>query len=501
MHLLTAAQTKEWDAVTLQQQGISSQQLMERAAQACMDWLAAHFPKETPFLVLCGCGHNGGDGLAITRLLQQAGYAARAFLLQHQSTCAEDTRMQEHLLPPGSLQHISPGSLLGELPPHIVIIDAILGSGTSRPLSGWLKEFVQQINQCAHEKVSIDVPSGLQADQLPGKEDVVLNATHTLCLQQYKRSLLHPEGGRFAGKMHRIDIGLQTDFLSRIETPYHTIGPDTIHALFRQRSSFSHKGSLGLSLIIAGSYGMMGAAALAANAAGRAGAGKVKVMAPECGLNILQILSPEALCAISGAMHLTEMAAHAHEADGLVAGPGIGKDKETQSALYDLLAQRKKPIILDADALNILSESKEWMKQVPPMSLLTPHPKEFERLFGATEHSFQRLELAREKAKAHQVILILKDRFTVIVTPSGDCWYNLRGSAAMATAGSGDVLSGILAGLMAQGYSSFAAAVLGVHLHAVAGEYAAKEKSIHATLAGDLVSNLSNAFKEVEETE
>lgn len=500
MHLLTAAQTKDWDAATLRQQGISAQQLMERAARACTGWLLKKYTTQTPFIVLCGCGNNGGDGMAIIRFLLQAGFAVKGFLLKHQDRLSADAAAQELLLPNGALQVLTPGSLLEDLPPHIVLVDALLGAGTARPLSGWLNEFVTHINQLDNEKISIDMPSGLQADQLPLPEDVVLKATHTLALQQFKRSLLHPEGGRYGGQLHRIDIGLDGDFLSRTESPFQTIEAHTVNSLFRQRDVFSHKGTLGTALIIAGSYGMMGAAALAANAAGRAGAGKVKALVPACGYGILQTLAPEALCLVSGTEQLTEMAAFTDGVSGLAAGPGIGDSAATKDALRALLTQQTKPMVLDADALNIISGEKEMLLQLPPRSILTPHPKEFERLFGATENSMARLELAREKAIAHQVLIVMKDRFTVIVTPSGDCWYNLRGAAAMATAGSGDVLTGVLAGILAQGYSPFAAAVLGVHVHALAGEYATKAMGIHATLAGDLVQQLGAAFRELEKS-
>lgn len=498
MQIFTAAQTREWDAATLQHQGISSQQLMERAAQACTRWLTARYEQDTPFIVLCGCGNNGGDGLAITRLLLQAGYAAKAFLLKHQPDLSPDALAQQQLLPVSALQVLETGSLLSSLPQHIVLIDAILGAGTSRPLSGWLKDFVADINQLPHQKISIDVPTGLQADQLPEENEVILKATHTLCLQQYKRSLLHPEGGKHAGGLHLMDIGLDKNFLAHNTSPYQTIDTETVHSLYRPREAFSHKGTLGTALVVAGSFSMMGAAALAITAAGRAGAGKVRALVPACGYDIIQTLAPEALCLVSGDKHIEEMATHAENARGLVAGPGMGTEPATAAALRELLLQQKEPLVLDADAINILSKEKSLLHEVPPLSVLTPHPKEFERLFGATSNSMARIELAREKAQAHRLLLVMKDRYTVVVTPSGDCWYNLRGSVAMATGGSGDVLSGILAGLLAQQYSPFAAAVLGVHLHAVAGEFAARENGIHATVAGDLVRHIGMAFKELE---
>lgn len=499
MHLLTAAQTKEWDAATLRAQGISSNQLMERAARACMQWLQSRFDKTTPFLVLCGCGNNGGDGLALTRFLMQEGYAAKAFILKHQPTLTPDTQVQEQQLPVSALQVLQPGNLITDLPAAIVLVDAILGAGSSRSLDGWLKDFIAALNKLPHQKISIDLPTGLQADVLPVQDDVVLQATDTLCLQQFKRTLLHPEGGRFAGRLHRIAIGLGEQFMRRTATPWHTIEDGLIQSLFRQRTPFSHKGTLGTALIIGGSYGMMGAAALAARAAGRGGAGKVRALVPKAGYEILQTLAPEALCQISGDQYLTSMHDFAGAANGIAVGMGMGSHAQTAAALKELLEQYHKPLVLDADAINILANHQDWLKELTPLSILTPHPKEFERLFGPTPHSMARLELARKKAKEFQIILVMKDRYSTIVTPTGEVWYNLRGSSAMATGGSGDVLSGILAGLLAQGYSPFAAAVLGVHLHAVAGEYAAKAMGIHATVAGDIAAHLGDAFKELEQ--
>jgi len=498
MQLFSASRIKEWDNFTLRQQGISSQQLMERAAQACTTWLVRHFDAKTPFVVLCGCGNNGGDGLAITRFLLQEGYGAKALLLQHQARLSADALAQQQLLPISALQVLETGSMLSHLPENVVLVDAILGAGLSRPLSGWLRDFVQGLASFPNTIVSIDVPTGLMPDALPEPGSMVVKATHTLCLQQYKRSLLHPEGGKFGGQLHRIEIGLDAAFTSQNPSPYHTIDATTVQSLFQQREPFSHKGTLGTAMVIAGSFSMMGAAALAASAAGHAGAGKVRALVPECGYNIIQTLVPEALCITSGKEHITEMALHTTQAAGILAGPGMGQAPETMAALKGLLEASQHPLVLDADAINILAKNKELLALVPALSILTPHPKEFERLFGETPDSMARLELAREKAKEHNLILIMKDRYTAIVTPSGDCWYNLRGSVAMATGGSGDVLAGILAGLLAQQYSPFAAAILGVHLHAAAGEYAAQENGVHATVAGDLVKHLGDAFKELE---
>ncbi len=466
---------------------------MERAASACTNWLTSRFGMETPFVVVCGTGNNGGDGLAITRQLLVKGYAALAMLVQHTDTLSADCAANRERLGPSALQELLTGDFLSELPQEIVLIDALFGTGLSRPLAGYAADFINKLNELPNTKIAIDIPSGLPADAIPEKGVAILKATHTLTFQQYKRGMLYNEGGAFCGEVHMMDIGLDFAFLKEADTHWNTADKAEIAARYHPRDAFSHKGTHGTAYIIGGSYGLIGAALLATQAAGRAGAGKVRALVPECGYSIIQTAAPEAMCRTSGVRFLEAMEGW-ESAKGIGIGPGLGTEPETIAAYKDFLEKIDQLVVLDADALNILGEHPEWLQLLPKRSILTPHPKELERIFGKTDTSAARAELVREKAIEHELVIISKDRYTLIAFPDGRCFFNVYGNAGLATGGSGDVLCGILTGLLAQGYAPEDAALLGVYLHATAGDEAVKATGMEALVAGDIVANIGSAF-------
>lgn len=500
MKIFSASQIRACDAYTIHASGISSIELMERAANACVDWVTGHMPQQSVFIVLCGTGNNGGDGLAITRLLHQQGYKAKAFLLQINADLSSDcqhnlSRLQA--IDKDLVQVLQPDTYITDIAPHIVIIDAILGTGLNRAAEGWVANFIGHINDTPNRKLAIDIPSGMPADNIPAQDAAVINANDTLSFQFYKRAFLHPETGSLAGNIHILDIGLHQTFIDSTHSSYHIIDEAVIKDIYKPRKPFTHKGSYGTAYVAGGSYGMIGAITLTAKAACRAGAGKVVALLPECGYTIIQSAVPEALCITKGEKNINRFSDW-NNMQSIAIGPGMGTKPETVRAFADFLEVCKQPLILDADALNIISMQPELMHKLPAHTILTPHPKEFAKLFGETGNSMQRLELARTRAMKHNIHIVLKDHYTVIVSPEGECHYNITGNAGMATGGSGDALTGILAGLIAQGYDPYDAAILGVYLHGLAGDHAAAIHSQEAMLAGDLVESLGSAFMHIK---
>lgn len=499
MKIFSAAQIRACDAYTIHATPIASIDLMERAAAKCVDWISGQYGRDSLFVVLCGTGNNGGDGLAITRMLHQLGYAAKAFLLQFNPELSADCetnlqrlqRINEELV-----ETLLPDMFITDIPENIIIIDAILGTGLNRAVQDWVANFIEHINQLPNRKIAIDIPSGMPADTIPEEGAAIIMADETLSFQFYKRAFLHAETGQYAGNVHILDIGLDKTFINSTHTNYIATDKTRIRSLYRKRKQFSHKGTYGLAMLIGGNYGSIGAICLATRAAARAGAGKTKALLPEVGYNIIQTQVPEAMCMTNGRKHLTEITGW-NMANAIGIGPGLGTEWETMRAFEQFLDECKQPIVVDADALNIIGKKPELLSKIPPGSVLTPHPKEFERIFGKTVNSMQQLEVARMQAMRYNLYVVLKNRYTAIVTPEGECRYNLTGNAGLATAGSGDVLTGIVTGLLAQGYDPGDAATMGVYLHGLAGDYAAEARSQEAMIAGDIVEHLGTAFQEL----
>lgn len=497
MKIFTASQIRACDAYTIHASSISSLELMERASTRCVEWILNNVPKDSVFIVLCGTGNNGGDGLAVTRMLHRMGYGAKAFLLKFNETLSEDCNHNLHRLEKMGEDLVSvlePGSFIADLPEHIIIIDAILGTGLNRAPDEWVQEFISHINDLPNRKIAIDIPSGMPADNIPANEKSILKVEDTLSFQFYKRSFLHPETGRLAGNIHILDIGLHATFIASTHSNYNAIEESTIKALYHSRDPFSNKGTFGDALIIGGSYGMIGAMVLASKAAVRAGAGKVRVFIPECGYNILQSTVPEVMCTTKGEKQVSNMSGW-ESAKAIGIGPGLGTQDYTAKAFADFIDACKQPVVIDADALNILAKQPELLHKLPPHSILTPHPKEFERLFGKSVDSMLQLEHARTQAMKYNIYIVLKGHYTTVITPEGESWYNMTGNAGMASGGSGDVLTGIITGLLAQGYDSYAASIIGVYLHGLAGDFAAEKQSQEAMMASDIIENMGKAYK------
>ncbi len=510
MKIFSTDEIRRWDQYTIEQEPISSIDLMERAAAKCVEWLLREYPDAGSFGIFCGKGNNGGDGLAIARMLMEQNYAVTVHILEFGHKGTEDFQnnlARLHKLPQPDIHFIQSEQHFHSFPKGQVVIDAILGSGTNRNLEGVTAKLVEHINKSGRRVVAIDIPSGLFADR-SSKGAITIQADHTLSFQCYKLAFLFAENETAIGEVHILDGVLHEGFSPSpaLDTrqmdgisDFEFIDDAFIGTFYKARKKFSHKGNFGHAMIIAGSYGKIGAAVLSASACMRAGTGLLTCHIPKCGYDILQSSVPEAMVMTDLDFTFnTKVDDDLLKYSAIGIGPGISTATVTKKLLPEIFEAYHKPVVLDADALNILSEEKELFKLVPAISILTPHPKEFERLFGATANEFDRVSLALQKAKELNCIIVLKGHYTFIATPGGRGYFNSTGNAGMATAGSGDVLTGLLTGLLAQGYNATETALLGVYLHGLAGDIAAKAFSAEAMIAGDIINCLGPAFREVE---
>lgn len=500
MKILNAEQIRAWDQYTIEHEAISSIDLMERAASKCFDWLEENSWFVHSFSIFCGKGNNGGDGLALARMLVGRGCTVSVNILEfgHKGTDDFQSNLAKlHQYPSVTIHFIQDEKNFHPFPKETVIIDALFGSGLSRPLDGITAKLVDHINSSGCEIIAIDVPSGMSVDQ-SSKGNTIVKANHTLSFQCYKPSFLLAENAAFIGEVTILDIGLLPEFLSAIQTSFELIDISMIRSIYKARNRFAHKGNFGHAMIIAGSYGKMGAAALSARACLRSGVGLLTCFIPKCGYEILQTVVSEAMILTDANFSMiTKIDDDISKYDAIGMGPGLGTASETRTAIKELLSIYKKPIVIDADALNGLSMEKSH-PALPPGSVLTPHPKEFDRLFGDSKNDFERIQKAVANAKSLNCLIVLKGHHTFLATPSGKGYFNNTGNAGMATAGSGDVLTGMVTGLLAQEYSSEEGAILAVYLHGLAGDIAANEFSQEAMIAGDIIDNIGNAFKQLE---
>jgi NAD(P)H-hydrate epimerase len=501
MKILSAEEIRLWDQYTIRHEPVSSIDLMERASTACADWLQEQYPDAPSFAVFCGKGNNGGDGLAIARLLMQKNYPVTIYILEfgHMGTDDFQTNLARlHKLPAPDIHFVQSEEHFHPLPQQQVIIDALYGSGLNRCIEGVTAKLVDHINAAGCTVVSIDIPSGLFVDR-SSRGNTIIRANHTLSFQCYKPAFLFAENEEWIGDIHILDIGLHHGFYESVFSRYELMDDELIHSIHKPRKQFSHKGSFGHALIVAGSYGKIGAAVLSAGACLRSGVGLLTCHIPGCGYIVLQTSLPEAMVLTDfNSSFNTKIEDDLTKYEAIGIGPGLGTASETKMLLREVLDTYRSPVVLDADALNILASQKDLLRFIPAGSILTPHPKEFERLFGETANEFDKVLLSLQKAKELNCIIVLKGHHSFIATPDGKGFFNSTGNAGMATAGSGDVLTGILTGLLAQGYSSVETALLGVYLHGLAGDMAARELSMESMIAGDIITHLGKAFLRIQ---
>lgn len=486
--ILSTEQIRELDRHTIEHEPIRSIDLMERACVAFVDWYFERFQSFQRILIVCGTGNNGGDGLGITRMLSHMRFDVTVCLVQGDLKPTSDYTTNLNRLP-ATVKRID-FQKGNSLPESDVLIDALFGSGLSRPVDGIWADAVLQINQAQAKKIAVDIPSGLYADS--NSTGPFVQADYTISFQLPKLAFLLPQNENSVGKWNVVDIGLSKKFIEEAKTLHYLVDAESIRKLIKPRNKFSHKGSFGHSLIVAGSYGKIGANVLATRAALRAGSGLVTSFVPKCGYSIIQSSVPEAMVLTDSDETILTTVPDVLPFTSIGIGPGLGRDAKTVSFLKRILSQKESPCVLDADALNILSYNLDIQNLIPENSILTPHPGEFKRLVGDWKNDFEKLKLLCGLSDKLKSIVVLKGSHSAIALPHGALYFNPTGNPAMATGGSGDVLTGILTALLAQGYRPTDAALIGVYVHGLAGDLAAKKR--FSVIASDIIEEIPAAF-------
>lgn len=523
MKLFSTGQIAAIDRYTIENEPVSDLDLMERAAEEMYYYLNAVLPWKQKLVFFAGTGNNGGDALVIARKFAEADYPCTVYLPDTgrslSPSCAANL---ERLRTQGKAEILAIASEDGfpVLDPAVPVIEGLFGAGLTRPLSGLPAALVRHINQSRAPVYAIDMPAGLMGEDNGGNNpENIIKARETLTLQFPKISLLFPENEIYAGHVEVIDIGLHPEALAITETPFRITELLEIKSLFPPRKKYTHKGSYGHALLVAGSFGMTGAAVLASRACHRSGTGLVTTHIPGSAYPILQSSTPETMCSVDPHEHHFSKVPLLAKYTAIGIGPGLGTHPESGSALSELLEKAKIPMVLDADALNMLAQEPDGWKKIPPGTILTPHPGEFSRLFGdeafpsslnqppqstippsgstGKANSWLRLEKQRHLSQTLGIVIVLKGANTLVTLPDGNAVFNPTGNPGMATGGSGDVLTGIITGLLAQGFSPALAAIAGVWLHGLAGDLAIRKITQPALIASDIVNTLGRAFREI----
>lgn len=506
MKIFTSAQIHELDQYTIEHEPIRSVDLMERAAKAITKAIAEKWSTQTPVVVFAGSGNNGGDALAVGRLLAEQDYKVHIYLFNTNGKLSEDCAAnKQRILDSRKLKDMLTEVIEEFDPPQLtaqtLVIDGLFGSGLTKPLAGGFASLVKYINQSPSFIVSIDLPSGLMTeDNTYNVRANIIKADLTLTLQQKKLAFLFPENQQFIGQLKILDIRLSEEGTQRIEAHYTMLEENDIRPRILHRNEYAHKGNMGHALVIAGSYGMAGAAVLATKACLRAGAGKVTVRTPRRNNDILQISVPEAIIDIDRDELYFNETVDTEDMDAVCIGPGLRQQENTAIAVISQIRRTQCPLVLDADALNVLANHRAWLQQLPKNIIMTPHPKEFDLLNGtACSDSYERLSKARNMAEHLNAYILLKGHYTALCLPNGQVIFNSTGNAGMATAGCGDVLAGIITALLARGYKHADACMVGMYLHGLAGDLAAKELGQESLLASDLIDYLPKAFRRIDD--
>lgn len=502
MKLFTCSQISEIDQQTMKLEPIASIDLMERASDQVAYWMTQNSSHDNPLWFFAGPGNNGGDSLAVARLLAWAGYQCTVFLSTFGRELKGDPVLNWQQLKDQNkveLKTIDSEETIPEIPSGVVVVDGLFGTGLNKPLDGLALQIIQRINQSGAKVISIDIPSGLFGeDNGQNKLSGAIRASQTLTFQFPKLSFLFPENNEIVGNWEVLPIGLHPEAIRKTESRYFYLTREFISGKIKKRDKFAHKGTYGHALLIAGSYGKMGAAVLASRACLRSGVGLLTTHVPWSGYEIIQNSVPEAMTSIDSSETVFSGIPESASFNAIGIGPGLGRQKETQLAFNTLLKTKPEKLLIDADGLNILSENQDWIELLPENTILTPHPKEFERLAGSSANSWDRLKLQQEFSTRNKVIVVCKGSHTCITFPDGRVCFNSTGNPGMATGGSGDVLTGIILGLLAQNYPPGEAALIGVYLHGLAGDLAAARYGQYSMIAGDITDRLGKAFLQLE---
>lgn len=499
MKILTAQQIKLLESATLQTQNIQEIDLVKRAGHALFKAIVSKLRYHSEFVVFCGSGKNGADGLYCAKLLSGMGHKCKVYIIKL-SKSPNDTFMKlldqldQTLVP---VEYINTINNFPKIRSSTIIIDSIIGTGLNRPLKGVVSEVVSKINSARNNVViSVDLPTGLMSNELPSSTNIV-EANYTFTFETPKLSTLLPESYPYVGEWKILPIGLDEKYLNKIETPLQYIDSDSIKSLSKKlhRAKFSHKGDFGHTLVVAGSKGKMGASILTTKSALKSGAGLVTTLVPTIGYEIMQISVPEAMTLTAADLDfIGNIDIDLNDYQTIAIGPGLGMSKETIKSLTDLLRKVTYPIVIDADAINIISADRSILESIPKNSIFTPHIKEFDRLVGPSTNSLQRLDKLKTFATRYNQVVVLKGAHTTISFPNGLVLFNSTGNPGMATAGSGDVLTGTIAAMLSQGLKSAEAAILGVYFHGLAGDIAKQDLGVIGINATDIIGSIPKAI-------
>lgn len=483
------------DLATIESKEITSLDLMDSAAQSCTDWITSRTKKTDEFLIFCGVGNNGGDGLVIARKLNQLGYSVTCVVVHFSTKKSADFSSNYHELKTSEIEIIElhHASDIPDFNGNEIIIDAIFGIGLKQEIVGFTAELIHKINENSNTVISIDIPSGLNPDKKTNSNSAIVKADFTLTFQCPKLAYVLPENNDHVGEFVVLDIGLDQSFIITLDSSYYFVTRIDIQQIYKPRSKFSHKGNFGHAMLLGGSFGKIGAIVLATRAALRSGSGLVTAYVPKCGYEILQTAAPEAMVEVDAEKELNYFNFKT-KPTVIGVGPGLGTSEKTSTGFEKFLKENKLPLVLDADALNILARNKALLNFLPKNAILTPHPKEFERLVGPWEDDYHKLELLKAFSAKYNIIVVLKGANTAIAFKH-NIYFNNTGNPALATGGSGDVLTGIITALSAQGYQPIEAAIMGVYLHGLTADLAIKDVSVEAFIASTSISYLGQAFQ------
>ena len=499
MKILSTTQIYEADRATIKNQAISSTELMERAAFACYEWIIGRFPdKSRPFHVYCGMGNNGGDGLVVSRLLIEHGFRVHTHLINFSEHRSEDFKVNlQRLIDMKALvSEVNGEADFPTIEPVDLVIDAIFGIGLKRSPSGFTKKLIQRINASKADIISLDFPSGLFSASPVTDKEAVIRANHTLTFQVPKLAFLLPENQEYVKEWQVLDIGLDKDYLNSADCLHHVSDLELNKGFYKVRKKFSHKGSFGHSLLIGGSFGKIGAMVLASRAALKAGSGLVSTYIPKCGYTAMQSTNPEVMVEVDDENYI-QFFNFKTNPTAIGVGPGLGMHLKTKKGFVSFFSNCTVPLVIDADGLNIIAEFSDLSDLIPEYTILTPHPKEFERLVGKWHDDFEKLNKLLAYSEQHNCVVVLKGAYTAIAH-QGKVWFNMSGNPALATAGSGDVLTGIITALLSQGYTSLEASLLGVYIHGRTADLAVEEnESMESFSAMDAIDYLGRVYKEL----
>ena len=496
MKIFSTKQIKSWDTYTIERERITSLELMERASNVFVSWFIEQFPnKTTPIYIFCGNGNNGGDGFVISRLLHQESYKVNVIAQALPIKRSKDNEVNLnaiHKISDLKILTLSNSDDFPSIENDSIVVDALFGTGLKNELRGFFKNLVRFLNKLNVIRVAVDIPSGLSGDA--SSAGAIFNANYTFSFEHPKLAFMFPENHKYVGEWFAKTIHLSEEYYFSESSDSYLLTPQVALSHYKKRKKFEHKGNFGHALLIMGSRGKIGAAVLSTFACLKSGCGLATVYTPSCGYEILQTSIPEAMVITDNNDSYISSFPKTDIYNAIGIGCGLGLATETEKAFGKLLQNSKQPLVLDADALNIIAMNPNMLTKIPKDSILTPHPKEFERLFGKTSNDFERNILQKQKAMKLKCFILLKGAHSCIATPEGICYYNSTGNSGMATAGSGDVLTGIITGLLAQGYSSKAAVCLGVYLHGLAGDLGAQELGQESLIARDIIKHFPKAF-------